>query len=183
MKVPNPLPILRTPRLSLRAPQPADVEARLEMGRDPEIYRLLGADISRLAPFGRDAAESWVARIAAHPAAWVIARDDRAIGEVALDNAVDSDMRASIAVAILDKTALGHGYGTEAVRAVCGFAFERLNLHRISVRVLAFNTRAIRAYEKVGFKQEGRERESAHVGDAWHDDVLMGLLAREFALA
>ncbi|MGL4325582.1 MAG: GNAT family N-acetyltransferase [Beijerinckiaceae bacterium] len=182
MKIPNPLPILTTPRLILRAPQPQDSEARFAMGRDPDIYRLLGADVAHLKPFTRESASSWAAQIAAHPAAWVIARNDRAIGEIALDNAVDSDMRASIALAILDKDSLGQGYGTEALHAVCGFAFTALKLHRLSVRVLAFNDRAIRAYEKVGFRKEGLERESAHIGDAWHDDVLMGLLAREFAL-
>lgn len=183
MKIPNPLPVLTTQRLILRAPLPNDGDSRLAMGRDPEIYRLLGADVASLPPFTRDLAETWVAQIAAHPAAWVIARDGRAIGEIALDNAVDSDMRASIAIAILDAGSVGHGFGPEALRAVCGFAFATLKLHRLSVRVLAFNARAIRAYERVGFRKEGLERESAHVGDAWHDDVLMGLLAREFALA
>lgn len=182
MKIPNPLPVLQTQRLSLRAPHPHDVDSRLAMGRDPDIYRLLGAHVEGLAPMTRNLAEAWVAQIAAHPAAWVISHNDRAIGEVALDNAVDSDRRASIAIAILDKNSLGQGFGSEALRAVCGFAFTTLRLHRLSVRVIAFNERAIKSYEKVGFRREGLERESAHVGDAWHDDVLMGLLARDFAL-
>jgi RimJ/RimL family protein N-acetyltransferase len=55
-----------------------------------------------------------------------------------------------------------------------------LNLHRISARVLDYNTRAIRAYETCGFVVEGRERESAHVDGKWHDDVMMGLLDSEF---
>lgn len=182
MKIPNPLPVLKTRRLTLRAPQPLDVEARLAMGRDPEIYRMFGADVAHLPAFSRTEAERWVAQIEAEPCAWVIAHNDRAIGEILLHNPVDSDARASLAIGILDKSALGQGFGTEAVRAVCGFAFNTLRLHRLTVRVLSFNERAIHAYEKVGFRREGLERESAHIGDAWHDDVLMGLLAREFAL-
>jgi RimJ/RimL family protein N-acetyltransferase len=53
-------------------------------------------------------------------------------------------------------------------------------LARISARVLEYNTRAIRAYEKCGFVVEGRQRESAHVDGKWHDDVMMGLLDSEF---
>lgn len=181
VKLPNPLPILPTPRLVLRPAAARDVEARFAMGRDPDIYRMLGADIANLPPFTRERAEAWVAGIEAHPGAWVIALEDQAIGEIRIDNPVDADARASLAIGILDRRHLGEGYGCEAIRAVARFSFDTLELHRLSVRVLAFNERAIRAYEKVGFRREGVERESARVGRQWHDDVLMGLLARDLA--
>jgi len=44
-----------------------------------------------------------------------------------------------------------------------------------------YNVRAIRAYEKCGFAVEGREREAALVDGSCHDDVIMGILDREFA--
>jgi RimJ/RimL family protein N-acetyltransferase len=63
---------------------------------------------------------------------------------------------------------------------VLGHAFHDLKLHRISIRVLAYNTRAIRSYQKCGFLIEGREREAAFVNGRWHDDIIMGLLEHEF---
>jgi RimJ/RimL family protein N-acetyltransferase len=51
---------------------------------------------------------------------------------------------------------------------------------RVNLRVLAFNSRAIRAYEKCGFVQEGVERESAFVNGRWHDDIMMSVLDHEF---
>jgi RimJ/RimL family protein N-acetyltransferase len=72
---------------------------------------------------------------------------------------------------------LGKGLGTEATRLVLRHAFNDLGLHRVGLRVLAYNHRAIRSYEKCGFVIEGREREAALVDGAWHDDVLMGALA------
>jgi RimJ/RimL family protein N-acetyltransferase len=60
-------------------------------------------------------------------------------------------------------------------------AFHDLNLHRVGIRVLAYNTRAIRSYQRCGFLIEGREREAAFVNGQWHDDVIMGLLEHEFA--
>lgn len=179
MKIPDPLPVLRTARLTLRRSEPRDVEARLAMGRDRDIYRMFGLDIAGLPPFARENAQAWTARIDDHPCAWVIAAPDDAIGEIRIENPVDADARASLSIGILDRARLGQGLGVEAIRAVSIFAFERLDLHRLSVRVLAFNERAIRAYEKVGFRREGVERESARVGGVWHDDVLMGLLAHE----
>jgi RimJ/RimL family protein N-acetyltransferase len=179
VKIPDPLPTLVTSRLTLRRPEPRDVEARFRMGRNPEIYRMFGADIKELAPFTMENAQAWVARIDEHPASWVIALGEDAIGEIRIENPVDSDLRASLAIGILDRDRLDAGYGAEAIRAVAAFAFDTLRLHRLSVRVLAFNERAIRAYEKVGFHREGRERESACIGGEWHDDVLMGLLASD----
>ena len=49
--------------------------------------------------------------------------------------------------------------------------------------MLDFNDRAIAAYRACGFVEEGRERESCWVEGRWHDDVIMGVLDREFALA
>lgn len=182
MILPSPLPALRTQRLILRRPTASDVADRFSLGRDPEIYRMLGADVRVLSPLTEEQAQAWVENIASHPAAWVLEFQGRAIGEILLDNVVEADRRASLIIGILDMAALGHGLGSEAIRAVAEFAFGTLDLHKLSIRVLAFNTRAIRAYERVGFVREGLERESALIGDTWHDDVIMGLLKRDFAL-
>jgi ribosomal-protein-alanine N-acetyltransferase len=53
------------------------------------------------------------------------------------------------------------GYATEAVRAMIGFGFEELGLHRISASTMAANEGAWRVLEKVGMKREGELRETA----------------------
>ena len=55
-----------------------------------------------------------------------------------------------------------------------------MDLHRISLRVIDYNERAIRCYKSVGFVEEGRERETAFIQGRWRDDLIMGLLDREF---
>lgn len=180
MILPSPLPVLRTAHLILRQPIASDIADRYTMGRDAEIYRLLGADTRTLPALTEEQAKAWVETIASHPAAFVIEHQGRAIGETLLDNFVEADQRASLIIGILDPTALGKGLGTEAIRAMAEFAFDTLGLHKLSTRVLAFNTRAIRAYERIGFVREGLERESALIGGTWHDDVIVGLLKRDF---
>lgn len=73
------------------------------------------------------------------------------------------------------------GFGTEATRLIVGYGFERLRLHRISLEVYAFNPRARRAYDKVGFRPEGVLRESLRYGDEWIDATVMSILAQEWA--
>lgn len=55
-----------------------------------------------------------------------------------------------------------------------------LHLHRTDLRVLAFNTAAIRSYEKCGFLREGMEREGAFIGGKWESDVMMSVLEHEW---
>ncbi|MBN8534785.1 MAG: GNAT family N-acetyltransferase [Rhizobiales bacterium] len=180
MILPSPLPPLRTARLVLRRPIPTDIADRLALGRDPEIYRNLGADTRNLKSITDEQAKAWVDNIASHPAAWVIEHQGRAIGEILIDNFVEADQRAGLIIGVLDPTCLGKGLGTEAIKAVAEFCFDVLGLHKLSMRVLSFNTRAIRAYERVGFVREGLERESAFIGGVWYDDVIVGLLKRDF---
>jgi RimJ/RimL family protein N-acetyltransferase len=72
------------------------------------------------------------------------------------------------------------GLGTEATRLIVGYGFEHLGLHRISLEVYAFNPRARRAYEKVGFRAEGVLRESLRYNGEWVDATVMSILAPEW---
>ena len=75
-----------------------------------------------------------------------------------------------------DTEYLGKGYGSEAVSMLAQFGFNDLNLHRIYLQVFASNQRAINAYNKCGFKQEGIARESAFIDGSWEDIITMGIL-------
>jgi len=74
----------------------------------------------------------------------------------------------------------GRGYGTDAVRLITKFGFEELNLHHISLNVFEYNPRAIRSYEKVGYKVEGRCREWLNRDGRRWDLVFMGILKEEW---
>jgi len=60
------------------------------------------------------------------------------------------------------------------------YAFGYLNMHRVSLGVVGFNRRALRFYEKVGFKQEGIQRDGYYHDHAYHDFVMMSILEDEF---
>ena len=111
---------------------------------------------------------------------WAIEHEGRLIGDIRLDGANEHDRRASIAVGIFDRRYWGLGLGPDAIEPVLHYGFDELELHRIELRVLAFNERAIRAYEKCGFRREGVERESAMIDGVWHDDLRMSPLEDEF---
>ena len=74
----------------------------------------------------------------------------------------------------------GKGYGTEALQLFLGYAFREMNLRRVSLNVFGYNPRAIRSYEKCGFKIEGRVRQAMRRDGKRWDMVYMGILREEW---
>lgn len=74
----------------------------------------------------------------------------------------------------------GHGYATEAARAIVRFGFAELNVHRIWAWCIADNAASARVLEKLGLKFEGRLREKEHFKDRWWDTLLYAILENEW---
>ncbi len=175
-------PLLRGACVLLRPPAPSDKTDRLRCGRDPELHRMWGGDTRISLPFTAEDADRWYSKNAEDPLRWVIEFQGRAIGELRLHSLDTTDRRARLAVGIFDAGCWGHGLGTDAVRCVLAHAFDTLGLHRVDLRVLTFNHRAIACYEKCGFVREGIEREGAYIADEWQSDVMMSILEQEYRI-
>ncbi len=173
-------PMLRGERVLLRPPRPPDKEDRQRLGVDADIVRMFGGDMPSESGLEAVDVDRWYEGIESTPLLWMIEHEGRFIGTVRLHNLDEHDRRAQVAIGILDPQLLGQGLGTEVLQLVIQFAFEVLELHRLSLRVLSYNARAIRSYEKCGFVREGVERQAALVDGVRHDDVIMGLLWEEW---
>ena len=74
----------------------------------------------------------------------------------------------------------GHGYATEAARAIVHFGFTELKLHRITAWCVADNAASARVLEKLGLMLEGRLREKEYFKDRWWDTLLYAILKDEW---
>ena len=74
----------------------------------------------------------------------------------------------------------GQGYGGEAINWVLDWAFQHAGLHRIGLSAFSYNHNALKLYRKLGFVEEGREREAVFQNRAWHDIVLLSMLEHEW---
>jgi RimJ/RimL family protein N-acetyltransferase len=167
-------------KVGLRRPVLADAEARVGLGISTEIARMYGVLTENHTVVGKRQAATWLRKLQRHPHAWVIKADGEMVGEVRLDGLNLQDRRARLAIGLFHDRHLGRGIGRKAINLVLYEAFESLGLHRVDLRVLAYNQRAIRCYEACGFVREGIERDSARVGDDWHDDWIMAILEEEY---
>lgn len=74
----------------------------------------------------------------------------------------------------------GKGFGTETAELLMFYGFDRLNLHRVFLGANAENVGGTRAYEKAGFKHEGRQRDVIYRNSRYYDGVYMGVLRDEY---
>jgi RimJ/RimL family protein N-acetyltransferase len=66
------------------------------------------------------------------------------------------------------------------MQVILRFAFEELNLYRVSLDVFEYNPRAVRSYEKAGFSHEGRLRRCLNRNGRRWDLIYMGILRDEW---
>ncbi len=173
-------PTLMGQQVLLRPPRETDRRDRFACGRDPEFRRMVGGDPHTLPPLTEAEVESWYHQLSQECYHWVIEADGRCIGTTRLHTLDSENRRAKYAVGIFGPEFRGRGLGTEATRLVLAYAFDVLGLHRVDLRVLAFNRHAIACYERCGFVREGMEREGAWIGGQWQSDLLMSLLEQEY---
>ena len=106
--------------------------------------------------------------------------DSALVGFVYLNNIDWFARSAEFGILIGERSRHGKGLAREALGLVVGYAFETLNLHKLYLRVVAFNKRALALYRAFGFVKEGVQRQHAFLRGRYYDVVLMGLLRREF---
>jgi RimJ/RimL family protein N-acetyltransferase len=172
--------VLRGALVVLRPARPSDKADRLACGRDAEMVRMLGGAAATPQQMTETEVEIWYRRFARDPLGWVIEAEGRCVGSTFLHSVDEHDRRARFAIGLFDAAAWNRGYGTEATRLVLRHAFETLRLHRVELRVLEYNARAIACYRKCGFIEEGRKRQDRYRAGAYHDTLIMGVLEDEF---
>jgi RimJ/RimL family protein N-acetyltransferase len=104
----------------------------------------------------------------------------RAIGMSRLFHIDRGHRHAELGIYLGERDAWGQGFGTEATRLTIDYAFNVLGLHNVFLRVIANNTRAIKAYERAGFRTVGRIREYARFAGGLYDVLVMDCIATEF---
>ena len=95
---------------------------------------------------------------------------------------ISRSLTATLFVGVGERNLWGKGLGTEATRLFCEYGFFFRNLYGIKVEVNGYNHRAIRVYERLGFKPAGRVRGVIMLNGKRYDQIIMDLLRSEFEL-
>jgi RimJ/RimL family protein N-acetyltransferase len=102
------------------------------------------------------------------------------IGNCSMHKLDNLNQTAEAAIVIGNKKYWNKGYGSEALSLLIDYGFKALNIHNIMLSVYSFNKKAIKSYEKVGFKIIGKRREALKRGKETYDIIFMDILDKEF---
>jgi aminoglycoside 6'-N-acetyltransferase len=157
----------------LRPVEPRDEDAFVAMLTDPTVDRWWQSD---------DAAADAREKVTQDEiAVWAIESGGEVVGLVQAAEETDPQYHHASIDIVLAAGAQDRGLGSDAVRTVARWLFEVRGHHRLTIDPAASNERAIRAYERVGFRPVGVMRRYERARDrTWHDGLLMDLLAEEF---
>jgi RimJ/RimL family protein N-acetyltransferase len=166
--------------VKLRALEPSDAEALWRWNHDPEVMRWMDSGYAQsLARVRQTLAERPRNGYGDVLFGIELRADGTLVGLVRLRDAEPETGNAELDIYLGEKEHWGHGYATDAIRAACRFGFEKMRLHKVTLTVVTENQAARRAYEKVGFVEEGRLREVFRHEGGWLDMYTMGLLNGE----
>jgi ribosomal-protein-alanine N-acetyltransferase len=179
--VTEPLAELLTPRLALRASDPAFAAAAADYyRRNREAHARWNppqADATFSVEGQRDRLVTAAASIAAGTlAGWWLFMPGRAAQYAIVQIHLSQIARGPFCNAMLgysiDAVHEGRGLMREALEAVLADAFGRLGLHRVQANVRPENLRSLALLQRLGFEREGLAREYLFIDGAWRDHVM-----------
>ena len=106
--------------------------------------------------------------------------DNQFIGICAVVNLNMFAHHAEIGINIANPDFQSKGYGREVMILLMRYSFEQFNLNRLMLKVMGFNTRALRLYEKLGFQYEVTQRELFFHDGQYFDGYIMSILRSEW---
>jgi RimJ/RimL family protein N-acetyltransferase len=147
---------------------------------DAEIRGLIG----EVASMSKAESEKFLEKVRGDTErAWfmvVVKENNKVIGEAGLLRMDPVWHTTDVSVIIGQKEEWGQWYGTESILLLLDHAFRHLGFHRVAVGVVGFNERALRFWEKLGFRKEGVQRDGYYYDGKYHDFVMMSILEDEF---
>jgi aminoglycoside 6'-N-acetyltransferase len=165
--------ILRGDRIVLREATEADIPRLLEILTAPEVAEWWpDEDEERM--------RERVVRGEPDTTTWAVCLGDEVMGLAQTWEEPDPQYRHGGIDLALHPAWQGQGLGTDTVRTAARHLFDDRGHHRITIDPAASNARAIRCYERVGFRPVGVMRRYERGADGtFHDGLLMDMLAGE----
>lgn len=153
-------PVIRGKHVILRRVEPSDHADIQRWQNDPEVFRWM--DYER--PFSLEDIRRSEERAVEEGVPLIVEAEGRGVGRIGLNRFHPRDGMASLYIFIGERDVWGKGYGIDALMALLVYAFDVLNLRRVTLWTLADNERAIAMYKRAGFLEEARLPDRS-----WHD--------------
>ena len=165
---------LKNEKMTLRAPEPEDLELMYAMENDTTLWCAGNATL----PYSRYTLRAYLEQskqdlLSERQARFVIELSDgNCAGMIDLADYDPINSRAEVCIGILGKYR-GQGIATQALQLLCQYAAERLHLHQLYAYVPVWNNESIKLFEKAGFAKHATLKEWQRGKEGYFDVILM----------
>ena len=167
--------ILENRTISLRAPEPEDLDLLYIWENEPSIWQVSGT----LSPFSRYILKQYLEHAAKdiYQAKQLrlmiqLISNHRPVGAVDLFDFEPHHRRAGLGILIADPSDRRQGYAREALETMTAYCFDVLHLHQIYCNIAAGNKASIKLFEEAGFEECGKKREWLFNGSTYEDELV-----------
>ena len=164
---------IKTERLLLTPVHESITNEWINYPREAELVRMYGGNHKKICPKTPEEAAEWYRRLERSEYAWAIVLSGESIGVAKLTRYDCIEMSIYLSLGLFSEKFCGKGFGTEIVTALVTFCFRHLKLNAVKLEVLDFNERAIRCYEKAGFKTNATHRTSSVFSEDLTDLIMV----------
>ncbi len=156
-----------------------DINDYLAVPFNEELLKMYGSSMDHRTKKSKEKVANMIEEIKNNPFEWVIDYNGKFIGQASL-KLEKEDNKARYAIGIFNPNYWSKAIGSNVTKSLLEYAFNNLDLHKVYLRVLDYNLRAIKSYKKVGFIEEGRDREGALINKQYCTDIYMGILKKDY---
>ena len=165
---------LKNDRITLRSPEPEDLELMYAMENDTTLWSVGNATL----PYSRYTLRAYLEQshqdlFSERQARFVIdLADGEAAGMIDLAEYDPLNSRAEVCIGLLGRQR-GKGIATEAIQLLCQYAFKKLHIHQLYAYVPQWNNESIVLFEKNGFEKNALLRHWQRNENGYNDVFLM----------
>ena len=169
---------LKNDRITLRSPEPEDLELMYAMENDTTLWSVGNATL----PYSRYTLRAYLEQsrqdlFSEHQARFVIElADGEAAGMIDLAEYDPLNSRAEVCIGLLGRYR-GKGIATETMQLLCEYAFKKLHIHQLYAYVPQWNNESITLFEKNGFEKSAFLRQWQRNENGYNDVFLMQKIA------
>ncbi len=171
---------LRCKNLLLRRPTQADVEQLVVLKNNKTASKLLGGNTPT---YTAEALSKWVDFHNNNEAEVLLVVVDvisgKLLGHVGLYKIDPIAKKTEYGILLADDDSRGKGYGCLCTQMMVDYAFDVLNLHKVTVEVLIENKVSEAMFKKCGFKSDGVLRDNCYKNDRYYDVLVMSVIENE----
>lgn len=167
--------------IKLRAMEPEDANFLFQLLNNPDIEKMVVGKTYSVSEYEEN---NWIKNFhnSDQCIRWVIEHNDKTrIGTVILNDINWINRTAEIGIKLdINNITRKHGDAKDAYYTTLQYAFDELNLNKITATTLEYNEPSIKLHSTMGFKLEGKLRQAVFKSGNYHNLIIFGLLREEF---